>query len=79
MYFVDNWKINDECWYNRVGNFLASVRDQKKEILYGSGPACTAQQNNPAPECGINGTVECEQFICLFSCVLQLYGVGCFC
>ena len=31
--------INDDCssWYNRVGDFLMSVGDRRKEILYGNG------------------------------------------
>ena len=31
--------INDECssWYNGVGDFLRSVWDRRKEILYGTG------------------------------------------
>ena len=52
--------VKDECssWHSRVGNFLVSIRDRRKEILYGNGSACTAQQNNPTPECMVNGT-EC--------------------
>ena len=31
--------VNNECssWYNRVGDFLMSVWDRRKEILYGNG------------------------------------------
>ena len=31
--------VNDECssWYNIVGDFLMSVWDRRKEILYGNG------------------------------------------
>ena len=52
--------INDECssWYNRVGDFLMSVWDRRKEILYGNGSVVEANQNNPTPECEVNRT-EC--------------------
>ena len=52
--------INDECssWYNRVGDFLMSVWDRRKEILYGNGLVGNVSQNNPTPECEVNGT-EC--------------------
>ena len=52
--------INDECssWYNRVGDFLMSVWDRRKEILYGNGLVGDVNQNNPTPECEVNGT-EC--------------------
>ena len=51
---------NDECssWYNRVGNFLVSVWDRRKEILYGGGSTCTSRQNTPTPEYMVNDT-EC--------------------
>ena len=31
--------IDDECssWHNRAGDFLKSVWDRRKEILYGNG------------------------------------------
>ena len=41
-----------------VGKFLVSVWDKRKESLYDNGSACTAQQNNPTPECVVNAT-EC--------------------
>ena len=52
--------INDECssWYNKVGDFLMSVWDRRKEILYGNGLVVEVGQNNPTPECEVNGT-EC--------------------
>ena len=52
--------VNEECssWYNRVGDFLMSVWNKRKEILYGNGPACGASQTNPTPECEANG-IEC--------------------
>ena len=52
--------INDECssWYNRVGDFLMSVWDRRKEILYGNGLVGEVNRNNPTPECEVNGT-EC--------------------
>ena len=52
--------INDECscWYNRVGDFLLSVLDRRKEILYGNGQVYKVSQTNPTQECKVNGT-EC--------------------
>ena len=52
--------VDDECnsWYNKVGNFLMSVWDRRKEILYGIGSIGEVSQNNPTPECVANGT-EC--------------------
>ena len=51
--------VNDECssWYNKV-DFLMSVWDRRKEILYGNGSIGEVGQNNPTPECEVNGT-EC--------------------
>ena len=50
--------VNDECssWYNKVGDFLMSVWDRRKEILYGNGSIGEVSQNNPTPECVVNGT-----------------------
>ena len=52
--------INDECscWYNRVGDFLLSVWDRRKEILYGNGRVYRVSQDNSTQECEVNGT-EC--------------------
>ena len=53
--------VNDECsrWCNRVGNFLVSIWDRRKQLLYIDGSACMARQNNPTPlECVVNVT-EC--------------------
>ena len=52
--------VNDErsSWYHRVDNFHRISRDRRKEILYRSGPARTARQNNPTPESMVDGT-EC--------------------
>ena len=52
--------VNDVCisWYNRVGDFLVSVWDRRKQLLYIDRSACTARQNNPTPECVVNDT-EC--------------------
>ena len=60
--------INDECslWYNGVLNFLMSVWDRRKEILYGNGLVVKVNQNNPTPECEVYGT-ECYD-----SCFLTL-------
>ena len=64
--------LNDECssWYKRVGDFLVSVWNRRKEILYSNGSACRTQQSNPTPECVVNST-ECrlsasDLFIYLF-------------
>ena len=35
-----------------------SVWDRRKEILYGNGLVVEVSQNNPTPECEVNGT-EC--------------------
>ena len=50
--------INDECssWFNRVQNFLMSVGDRREEILYGNELVGKVNQNNPTPECEVNGT-----------------------
>ena len=41
--------INDECspCYNRVGDFLISVWDRRREILYGNGLLVEVNQKNP--------------------------------
>ena len=46
------------CLGEKSKVYLVSVLDRRKEILYGNGSAYTAQQNNPTPECMVNGT-EC--------------------
>ena len=40
--------VNDACslWYNRIGEFLMSVWERRKETLYGEGPAYKASQND---------------------------------
>ena len=50
--------INDECssWYNRVDDFLVSVWDRRKEIIYGTGSVVEVSQKNPTPECEVNDT-----------------------
>ena len=52
--------VNDECsyWCNEVGDFLRSVWDRRKELLYGNGSIGEVGQNNTTPECEVNGT-EC--------------------
>ena len=52
--------VNDECssWYNRKNEILVSIWDRRKQFLYIDVSACTARQNNPTPECVVNGT-EC--------------------
>ena len=44
--------------YDGVGNFLVSIWDRRKQLLYANGSACMAWQNDPTPECVVNGT-EC--------------------
>ena len=41
--------VNDECssWYNKVGDFLISVWNRKKEILYGNGSIGEVSQTTP--------------------------------
>ena len=53
--------VNNECssWYNRVGDFLLSVWNRRKQLLYIDGSACTARQNNPTSERVVNVT-ECS-------------------
>ena len=48
------------CFGDLAGiNFcLMSVWDRRKEILYGNGLVVEVSQNNPTPECEVNGT-EC--------------------
>ena len=53
--------VNDECspWYNRVGDFLVSIWDRRKKLLYTDGSAFMTRQTNPTHlECMVNGT-EC--------------------
>ena len=53
--------INDECssWYSGVGDFLVSVWDRRKEILYGNAWISRLGQTiNPTTECEVNDT-EC--------------------
>ena len=38
--------------------FLVSVWARRKQFLYINGSACMPGQNNPTPECVVNGT-EC--------------------
>ena len=53
--------VKDECssWYNRVGDFLVSVWDRRKQLLYVNDSPCMAQQNNPTPDYVIKGA-ECD-------------------
>ena len=52
--------VNNECSsrYSMVGNSLMSVWGMREEILYESGSVGKVNQNNPTPECELNGT-EC--------------------
>ena len=52
--------VNDErsLWYSRIGDFLMSVWDQKKEISCGGGSACAVGRTNLTPVCEANG-IEC--------------------
>ena len=42
-------------WYNRVGDFLMSVWERRKEILYSELSAYKVSQSNPTLECKANG------------------------
>ena len=53
--------VKDECspWYNRVGDFLVSIWDRRKQLLYTDGSAYMIRQIKlTPPECMVNGT-EC--------------------
>ena len=51
--------VEFSSWYNIVGNFLVSIWDRSKKLLYTDGSACMTRQISPTPlECVINGT-EC--------------------
>ena len=60
--------VNNDCslWYNRVGVFLMSVWERRKEISYGEGSVYKVSQNNPTIKCEANimaiiaMAVECE-------------------
>ena len=52
-------------WYNRIGDFLLSVWDKGKELLYGNGSSDYVSQINPTPECARSMAlsamaIECE-------------------
>ena len=80
--------VNDKCnsWCNRVNDFLVSIWDRRKQLLYTDGSACKAWQVNPTPlECMVNDT-ECYDSwvwaiylliylcVCVYICVCaQLY------
>ena len=53
--------VNNECssWYNRVGNFLVSIWDTRKQLLYTDRLACMTQQNNPTPPGRVVNGTEC--------------------
>ena len=67
--------VNDErsLWYSRIGEFLMSVWDRRKEILYGNG---SNGRTNSTPECEANGIycygswewVNCYYVIILLVC-----------
>ena len=53
--------VNIECssrfWYNGVGDFLVSIWDSRKQLLYTDRSACMTRQITPTPlECVVNGT-----------------------
>ena len=53
--------MNNQCssGYNRVGDFLYQFGIGGKKILHGNGLVGEVSQNNPTPECEVNGT-ECS-------------------
>ena len=54
--YVSKWWLQLVVQQSRW--FLASVWVKRNKILYDNGSACMAWQNNPPPECVVNGT-EC--------------------
>ena len=58
--------INDQCssWYNKVGDFLMSVWNRRKEILYGNGSTDEVGQTTPLQSAWSMAlgamTVDCE-------------------
>ena len=40
---------------HRVGDFLMSVWERKKEIFYGEKSACKVSQGDPTLECNVSG------------------------
>ena len=58
--------VNDECssWYNKVKDFLMSVWNRRKEILYGNGSIDEVGQTTPLQSAWLMAvgamTVDCE-------------------
>ena len=75
--------VNNECssWYDRVGDFLVSIWDRRKQVLYTDRSACMAGKNNPTPpECVVNGTEYYDGWMWAISFFLYLliwYCVAC--
>ena len=65
--------VNDECssWHNRADNYLVSVWDRTKQLLYSYGSKCRAHKTIPLQSVwsmALIGTmVKCEQFIHSFN------------
>ena len=73
--------VNDECsyWYNRVEDFLLSVWDRRKEILYtcSNRSACEKNQTNPTQECEVNDTDYCgvmSDLLCFLLILTNIFG-----
>ena len=46
------------AWYNRMGDFLLSILERRKEILCSNGSASGISETKPTPECKVSST-EC--------------------
>ena len=51
--------VEDECrsWYNRVGDFVLLVWNEREEIWFSNRGSVEASLTNPTPACAINGTL----------------------
>ena len=57
--------VNNECssWCNTVSDFLVSVWDGRKQLFCIDGAVCMPRQNNPTPECVVNGTEYYDSWV----------------
>ena len=55
-----------------MGDFLVSIWDRRKQLLYVSGSAFMTRQNNPTPECVVNGT-ECYDSLSMSDLFIYLF------
>ena len=59
-------------WYSRLGEFLTSVCDWRKEILYVGGSVCNVRWTNLKQDCEANG-IECLWKLNVGVCLLGIY------